>query len=58
MIKVQYQGQETMMDWEELRMILEQSTLPWFMDDSNIFVVGWGQDMQLGFKWIHSEVRV
>ena len=46
-IRIAYQGQEIEMNSEDFYNLLNNSNLPWFKDDSNIFVVGWNDDLEL-----------
>ena len=51
MIKVEYDGMETTMEWEELRELLQESTLPWKIEGDlyhqEIFVKGYELDLNI-----------
>lgn len=46
-LRIRCQGMSTEMKWEDLRILLEDSSLPWFKDESSIYVIGYETDVEL-----------
>lgn len=47
MLTIYYQGKHAEMNVEELRILLQNSGLPWFKDEKCYYVVGYEKDLEL-----------